>query len=347
MKKSIIALAALGAFAGAASAQSSVTLYGRVDSNVAYTTPGSNVNRGDGVWALNEGGSRTGAGGSRWGLRGSEDLGGGLSAYFQLENGFDADTGASTAGVQFGRTALVALRSVSLGDVRFGRQDTFSRLMNVNFSDSTGLGEMKIDEAVGAGSGRPLFQSYGQRVNNAVQYISPNLSGFQLAAMIGAGEGATARYQGAMASYRQGPLAVALSYEAYDSFGTRTSAFNDLIHIGANYNFGFATVYAAYQTTSDFGANLGAASPIRDYDAYNVAVMVPFGAFSLRAQYTGAKYDLVAGGSQDASKYGVSARYQLSKRTMLYSAITQRSGDGKENFAVKRDITLLGLAHNF
>ena len=82
MKKSLLALAVLGAFAGAASAQSSVTLYGRLDLS---------VNKGVGQTAKN----LSNGSGSRFGVRGSEDLGGGMSALFNLEHRFDADTGAS------------------------------------------------------------------------------------------------------------------------------------------------------------------------------------------------------------------------------------------------------------
>ncbi len=101
MKKSLIALAAMGAFAGAAQAQSSVTLYGVVDANIEYVnnvgvvpTAANGFNRGPAhsVARMDPGGLS----GSRWGLRGTEDLGGGLKALFVLESGFSSDTGASS-----------------------------------------------------------------------------------------------------------------------------------------------------------------------------------------------------------------------------------------------------------
>lgn len=351
MQKSILALAVLGAFAGAASAQSSVTLYGRVGTNITYSTPGDNVNNGDSVWRMDEGGSSTGMAGSRWGLRGTEDLGGGLRAYFVLESGFNADDGSGVAG--FSRGAYVALGSKSLGDLRLGRQETISRVMNVVYTDVTGLGEFKIDE----GQGRAMFQSFGQRQNNVVQYLTPNFGGFQVAAQVGAGEGANARYQGLMASYNAGPLKVAAAYEAYDGFGARSSAFNKTFHIGGNYNFGVATLFAGYQDVTDVGSNNGAAigaTAVRDQQLYNVGVMVPVGAaLQLRAQYTNADYDLNDGTSADQQKYGISVRYLLSKRTTLYSAITQRDGEGpggvddSRGFAQERAVTLLGVDHIF
>ena len=375
MKKSILALAALGAFAGAASAQSSVTLYGRVEANGTYSKPGDNINRGDASWRMYDGGAASGIGGSRWGLRGTEDLGGGLRAYFQLESAFNLDTGsdgnvnANTGAVSstgttsglFGRQAYVALGSKTLGDVRMGRQESISRIINGQFSDVSVLGEMKIDEGVlatAANTSTALFQTFGQRVNNSLAYISPNLGGFQLQAMVGAGEGSTARYQGVMGSYKNGPLAVAVGYEEYDSFGARTSSYNKVIHVGANYNFGVATLFAGFQNSTDVGSNLGpalTATSIQDQKAYTVGVMVPINSFQLRANYTKADYDLVNGSTEDIQKYGVSVRYLLSKRTTLYSAFTERKGSSSaltsrfndQNFVQKREFTVLGLAHTF
>lgn len=365
MKKSIIALAALGAFAGAASAQSSVTLYGRAEANVTYSKPGDAISNGDERWRMYDGGANSGIGGSRWGLRGNEDLGGGLKAYFVLESGFNVDTGgtenantgAAGDGKTFGRQAYVALGSATLGDVRLGRQESISRVINSGFSDASGIGELKIDE--GVVGGRQLFQTFGQRVDNTIAYISPNLSGFQVQAMVGAGEGAAARYQGIMGSYRNGPIAVALGYEEYDKFGARTSAFNKVFNVGGSYNFGVAALYVGYQDSKDVGANTGAAltaTSVQDQQAWNIGVLVPVGNFQIRAQYTNVDYDLVDGTSADQQKYGISVRYSLSKRTTLYSAITQRAGenpgtglaaDADRNFQQKREITLLGIAHTF
>lgn len=362
MKKSIIALAALGAFAGAASAQSSVTLYGRAEANITNSKPGDRFNGGNDVWRMDDGGANSGIGGSRWGLRGTEDLGGGLKAYFVLESGFNLDSGAAGDATRpFNRQAYVALGS-SLGDVRLGRQEAISRLINSGFSDASSIGELKIDETVANGTAalnRGLFQTFGQRVDNTITYISPNLSGFQVQAMVGAGEGTTARYQGIMGSYRNGPVAVALGYEEYDSFGARTSAFNKVFNVGGNYNFGVAQLFLGYQDSKDVGTNAGAAltaTSVQDQQAWNVGVMVPVGNFQIRAQYTNVDYDLVNGSSGDIQKYGVSVRYSLSKRTTLYSAITQRAGSGsgatnsffnEDFFTQKREVTLLGVAHTF
>ncbi len=115
MKKSLLALGVMGTFAGAAHAQNSVTLYGLIDAGITYTNNQSgskNVQATSGQ-----------VNGSRWGLRGSEDLGGGLKAIFTLENGFNIDTGKfGQNGAEFGRQAFVGLSSNQYGAVTLGRQ---------------------------------------------------------------------------------------------------------------------------------------------------------------------------------------------------------------------------------
>jgi general bacterial porin, GBP family len=349
MKKTLIALAVLAA-AGAASAQSSVTLYGRVDANVTYQDQGSNVGGGDAITKMNDGGTN-GVGGSRWGLRGTEDLGGGLKAYFVLESGFNVDNGsqADTARL-FNRQAYVALGS-SLGDIRLGRQQTLTRELNLQFTDVTGESELSVVETLRAGAGAApsaiLFQNLGTRVDNAVTYVSPSFGGFQVRALVAAGEGApNQRVQGISATYAGGPLKVGAAFEQFDGY-------NDVITVGANYNFGFATLFGAYQQTSDVGTQTVqwiAGGQSVDQKAYNIGVLVPFGAFELRGQYTASTIE-AATGDADLAKYGVSLRYSLSKRTQLYGVITQRTGEDSgffadENFARKTEY-VFGVGHNF
>ncbi|TPQ42984.1 porin [Cupriavidus pinatubonensis] len=121
-KKWLIALTTLGTVAGVAQAQSSVTLYGVLDTNVEVATNMKAPSGGSGTrYALNGGGLSS----SRWGLRGNEDLGGGLSGIFVLESGFSADDGKSLQGGRlFGRQAFVGLQNATFGKVTFGRQYT-------------------------------------------------------------------------------------------------------------------------------------------------------------------------------------------------------------------------------
>lgn len=354
MKKSLIALAVLAA-AGSASAQSSVTLYGRIDANVTYQDPGSSASvnsggeAGEAVIKMNDGGTN-GVGGSRWGLRGSEDLGGGLRAYFVLESGFSVDTGTGSSDGLFNRQAYVALGSKDFGDIRLGRQQTLTRELNLGFTDVTGESELSVVESLlSAAAPTPsliLFQNLGTRVNNAVQYLSPVWGGFQVRAMVAAGEGTPAtnqRLQGISATYASGPLKVGAVFEQFDGW-------NDVVTVGGNYNFGVATLFGGYQQSSDVGTqsvqwSLGGA-PV-DQKAYNLGVLVPFGAFELRGQYTASTIE-TALGDQDVQKYGVSLRYSLSKRTQLYAAATQRTGDDDaDDFFARRNEYVFGIGHNF
>jgi predicted porin len=113
---------------------------------------------------------------------------------------------------------------------------------------------------------------------------------------------------------------------------------------GASYNFGIATLLASYQDTSDLGTAT-AVTKGTDHDAFNVGVMVPFGAWEFRAQYTEATQKK-AGVSLDQEKYGVSARYALSKRTTIYGVFTQRDGDAATAAGKESDFAI-GIGHNF
>ncbi|RZU02059.1 porin [Rivibacter subsaxonicus] len=355
MKKTLIALAAL-ASVSAVSAQSSVTLYGRVEANGTYQKPGSNASvaggaNGEAVYKLNDG-SVNGIGGSRWGLRGTEDLGSGLKAYFVLESGFNVDSGsAGDAARTFNRQAYVALGSSSLGDLRLGRQDTLTRTIDVNFIDDTGEGELSVAESVatiagGTRANRPLFQNFGSRVDNAVTYTSPSFGGFYVTGLVAAGEGTTARQQGGLIGWKSGPFSVAATYEEYTGLGF--GAYNKTFTVGGNWNFGLAAIYAGYQDTSDLGTNVGPSlvgGQRYDHEGYSVGLLVPVGAWQFRGQYTASTVSPVSG-DLDQSKWGLSARYALSKRTTMYGVFTQRDGD-RDDLFVRQQEAAIGIAHVF
>jgi GBP family porin len=335
MKKSVLALAVLGAFAGATSAQSSVTLYGRLDTAVSY----SDLEIGDEIIGMNGTGWNP-IGGSRWGLRGSEDVGGGLKVNFVLESGFGGDTGAGNAAKLFDRQARVGLSSATWGEIRLGRQDTLTRTTNLGFSDITAEGEITIVDTVG---GVPLFQNFSSRVDNSVGYFSPSFGGLSVAALVAAGEGTAPRQQGVMVSYSGGPLKLALTYEGFDAGPASSSSYNEVLTVGGSYNFGFATLSLGYQSTDDFGTPTSY-TPGTDHNAYAVGVMVPFGAFQFRAQYIDSTVEAPAG-DIDAEKFGLSLRYALSKRTTVYGVYQDRDSEGTGNYA--KSVFAIGIGHNF
>jgi predicted porin len=216
MKKSLIALAALSAFATAAQAQSSVTIYGILDTGyrdqeakISIGADGGSVKSRD----LGMSNQQT----SRWGIRGTEDLGGGLRAGFQLEAGMSLDSSGATAGTDKAvaatntlgsRPTFVSLSSAKLGEVRAGRQDT-SLHASVGRFNTGGQNNMPgsiyspfastllvdnaaadgdLDFLTSSGATAAGLGSYARTVDKAVTYTSPVINGFQAQLMIGDGK---------------------------------------------------------------------------------------------------------------------------------------------------------------
>ncbi|RKE38661.1 GBP family porin [Paraburkholderia sp. BL23I1N1] len=201
MKKQRIYLAALFLFSGAASAQSSVTLYGSVDAGINYI---SNI-KGHSSWTMTSGVSQ----GNRWGFRGVEDLGGGLKTIFVLENGFSLTNGSlSQGGRLFGRQAWVALSSDKAGTLSLGRQYD----MVVDFVQPlTGL--------IYTGYTHPFDNDNLQnafRINNSIKYTSISYGGFKFGGLYGfsntAGGFSDNRAWSLGGSYQNGPISLGVGY---------------------------------------------------------------------------------------------------------------------------------------
>jgi len=227
MKKSLLALAVLGAFAGAAQAQSSVTIYGIVDTGITYT---SKVGSVAGTPAATATGSRFGLNsgilqGSRIGFKGVEDLGGGLSAVFNLEAGFQNDTGAmqgadaSTPSSLFRRKSVVGLQG-GFGAVLAGRQ---TDILDDIGGSMTSVGDFGgVVSNVGSG----LSRLQGTRTNNSIRYNTNNLGGFTGSLIYGFGETAGSASAGQAwglgGKYENGPLALAAAYYQAKANGAST-----------------------------------------------------------------------------------------------------------------------------
>ncbi len=377
MNKSLLALAVLGAFTSIASAQSSVTLYGRLDQAVVLQDPGSKIGatasgkNGQALTKLQEGI----LGGSRIGFRGVEDLGDGMKAFFQLEAGVAPDSGSaggsttlnSSGSSFFNRGAYVGLSHAAYGEVRLGRQETLTRENAVKINDISNDGQFalaesleKSSDAAGKGS-RPLFQNFGTRVDNAIRYTTPVFGGLQGSAIIGLSErtktfnsnnvltNKAANYRGLSVVYTAGPLAADLIYEdlAGGVSGTKND-YNNTITAGGSYDFGIVKLAAAYQHTTNLGGQLEKVSYAKgtDVDAWNIGVAVPINAFTFKAQYTGSRLDPATGSSLEQNKYGASLQYAFSKRTTVYLSATERGGDQSDYFSRQSEVAL-GLAHTF
>ncbi len=123
MNKKVLTAAILATLGGTAHAQSSVTLYGLIDAGISYVNNSKTSTGSDKLFKYDDGVAQ----GSRWGLRGTEDLGGGLKAIFVLENGFNSGNGTlGQGGAMFGRQAFVGLSKTDVGSLTFGRQYSFT-----------------------------------------------------------------------------------------------------------------------------------------------------------------------------------------------------------------------------
>jgi len=288
MKKSLLALAVLGAFAGAAQAQSSVTIYGIVDTGVTYTskvqTPAGGNNTGS-KFAVNSGTIQ----GSRIGFKGVEDLGGGLNALFQLETGFTNDNGglqgsdAVTGSNLFRRKSVVGLNG-GFGTVLLGRQtdfaDTISAMTAVN--DFGGVIQ---------NSGSALNRLQGTRTNNSVNFTTNNLSGFTGNLMYGFGEtaGKTSAGQsfGFGAKYENGPLGLGANY--YQSKAGTTPSDTSLIQGVAPAATATTTAAVDYALATALNtANAGSTA----LKVFNLVASYQFGPARVYGNWSRVKQDL-------------------------------------------------------
>jgi predicted porin len=361
MKKLVMAAAVLGAFAGTAQAQTSVTLYGIADGDVRFdhTNIGTLKSIGSG-----------GESGSRWGLRGSEDLGGGLKANFIFEQGIDLSDNASpqgnigggasggfggtstaphtsTGSRLFSRIATVGLAG-AFGEVRFGRGYNPVFLVQAT-ADPFGAGFVAQTSN--------LYPNLTIRNDNAVYYDSPKfIGGLQISGAYQFGESATNspatnaagtapgtqakrgndRYEAGV-TYANGPLFVGAAYEQIksnlDTYRVRTW------DAAATYDFGIVKLHAIYYRTKNDNPNgitaLGSTISQKE-STYNVGFTVPFGPWTFLGQYgrlqdkstsNVAATDL---GHPRVNNFGLGLRYSLSKRTILYAAYSRfnmKNGD--------------------
>ena len=319
MKKSLIALAVLAA-SGAAMAQSSVTLYGVADAGVGKVKSGGSDSSKKNEFLS---GSTMNNGNSRLGVRGTEDLGGGLKAGFNFETGIDLDDGSTTKGAFWARQANIWLGG-NWGTVKLGRQFTPSYLTTSTF------------ELTGTANYSVLANTYnyagmGSRANSAFAYVTPDMGGFSAAVAYVTKTDLTASMAAPMAAskaaydlglmYNNGPIAVGVSVNKFDTSKTN-------YQIGGKYSFSNFALAASYTQASDVAKNVRR--------GFGIGAGANFGAFGLtvdltrdtKNEWTGKKY----------TNGVVEAKYALSKRTFVYGAFLRL--DKTNNYGI-------GVRHNF
>lgn len=391
MKKSLIALAVLAA-SGAASAQSSVQLYGVADVWLGSAKTSNDVRvNGNGQkfsassserqTKLDSGGVST----SRWGLKGSEDLGAGLRANFQLEQGLALDTGS--AGDGFNRVATVGFSS-GLGAVTLGKQYTV-------YDDIRGVAENTFDANISASKG--VWTDYNDNTANTIKYVSPSFGGFSGGLSYAFGEdkntdadkkNSASSVLGLSLQYANGPLLVGYGYQkekegtklkafdqynalaisTIDAFGSKlglsadeiAAAKNDTVvpNVGpsatynlltASYNLGVAKLVGSYNR-----AKLAYDGSSVSAKEYQFGVEVPVAAnLAIGAGYAHSKFD-EAGEQLKNTGFSIAAVYSLSKRTAVYAAAKQAKQEYtysetgySESASSKTNIYAVGVKHTF
>ena len=324
MKKSLIALAALATVATAAQAQSSVTVYGVMDTGIARST---GLAAGS-VTYMQNGGLST----SRFGFRGVEDLGGGLKAKFNLEGGLLDSNGASDATPLFARAAVVGLEG-AFGEIKLGRQNTIAYDTTVKF-DAMGAGNIgglitTVDGTAAASGSGNVFNAFGaSRWDNAVQYYTPKINGISANAQYRAGGvvGNASAGKGIAGGlhYDDGKFAASAVYLAqYAAAATGFAAGDKQLQyysVYASYDFGVAKVLGGHSETKGEGAT-GSAYKV-DYIGAIVPITAP-----LSARLSYAKIDNNQTGKKP-DQYAAGLHYAMSKRTTLYTVVAFASQDG-------------------
>jgi predicted porin len=350
MKKSLLALAVLGAFTGVASAQSSVTLYGTLDVNGRYVKADGQPRR------LSE--ATDGINSSQLGFRGVEDLGNGLKGSFNLLAGVNADSGtsnvattpnnAAAAGAAtaatipaagnalnnqskfWNRRATVSLLG-NFGEVRLGR-DYIPAFWNETIFDAFGTN--------GLGNTLNVRQMYGgTRQDNAIGYFLPsNLGGFYGQIMVGAAEGGSTldrpgRHLGARLGFAAGAFDIAVGAghqrftvtQAQGSFASAQTGTNNVVtalngdtqktyNIGGSWNFGALKLlgYFDRETLRGYRESMG-----------TISAVIPFGQNEIHVGYDRSKLDPASGPSTSVDQIKATYQYNLSKRTAVYATVSR------------------------
>lgn len=340
-----VAGVAFGALSTFAQAQSSVTLYGIVETDIDIS------NQGHGALFRETSGAMQG---TRWGFKGQEDLGGGYQAIFTLENGFNSNNGSlGQGGLLFGRSAFVGFTGPQ-GTLTFGRQyspEFWAFTYNDAFLGGLAGGTSNFYRTLPNGSQKNVMNAYlnTARTNNSVVYKSPNLYGFTVTAMYAFGGVAGSLTNGQTVSgwlnYASGPFAFNGGYlRAVTADGS-----GDLIawSVGGTYTIGKAQIVLAYNKDTDTTAN----TPVKGGPKVQFSLLN----LGLRYQITPALMALAQvvhvvntsdglPASQNAYIEAVGLQYSLSKRTALLASYGQVQNKNGSAYSLGGAIYLPGVA---
>lgn len=327
MKKSLLALAVLAAFAGAAQAQTSVTVYGRMDVGVQKVTDSSaTIGRGDN---------------NVIGFKGTEDLGGGLSALFQAEMRFEPDAGTTESRNRrplFQGQTRVGLKG-DFGTIRLGRGLTAMQEPIGGFDPFATQTVAELNSIqMGNYSSSPLqVGSAANRFDNALFYNTPSFAGFQVNATIATKEGvgtydaagiptttaALNKYPVSLsATYNNGPIAAMVGYE-------RNQREDKFWNVSGAYKVGMANLMATYSRNKD----------LTDFEtkAWTIGADIEVGSGNVKVGYGQVRPE----GLENTKKASIGYWHNLSKRTYLYTDYA------RVNAAANTNAFDVGIHHSF
>ncbi|MBN3856250.1 porin [Paraburkholderia sp. Ac-20340] len=354
MKKTLILTGVLAVFATSAYAQSTVTLYGSLDAGLVY----SNNSGGGSLWAQGSGAMSD----NYFGLRGAEDLGGGLKAVFRLESGFDLSSGGYKNGESgFNRQSYVGIESSRYGTLTLGRQyDPMTDYLGPISASGSGYGANLAGHPFDNDN---LDQTYS--IKNSIKYTSANYQGLQFGGLYGfsndANGFANGRSWSVGATYGNGPLKVAAGYSQVNnsgSLGASDSAASADVNIsaqeqrtygvGVKYAFGPAEmgfVWTHSQIDGLQGLSSGGSAPLPGMtgmnlhlDNYEINGAYHFSpALSMVGSYTYTDGTVTGSASGNNSPkwhtFMLGTDYAFSKRTDVYAAAVYQHASGSLGYS--------------
>lgn len=340
MKLKVLAISASTLVVSSTYAQSRLTMYGVADAGIEYvnhavdSTSGANPGaKGHNVWALKSGNLS----GSRWGIRGVEDLGGGLKSVFLLESGFAINDGTSSQGSRlFGRGAYVGLQS-AVGQVTLGRQTTpffdfggkYDPLSIISRYSSASqdpfMGAARADNSIkykGSFGGLSLTGLYSFNINN------PQLPG----------NSTNGRAYSVSASYEVGALSVGAIYDQTNKSSATVLTTNSLIRrfaLAASYDFGDVTFSTGYRYAHAFNGAILPGVTVKDTVSNFAWAGIDYQATPALSLTTAAYYqNLRNANAGNPWQFVTQAVYGLSKRTDLYATASYVLNNGKSTLGV-------------
>lgn len=366
MKKQILACAVAAAFAtGAVAAE--VTIYGDVNTGFVYNYTKEGNQESTNSFKMESGIS----GASRWGVKGGEDLGNGYSVSFDLQSGFDSDTGRMKYDRLFGREVRLTVAG-PFGELSFGRMGTLTSAAGT-YDIFQGTADL-FDGGWTYSIAQNNFFYDVTRADNMVTYATPTMAGvkgyvqysFKVANYANGeevdgteGKNSSKRYAGVGVTYENGPLSLVAVYDSVLNPTADPVAKKDghAFSFGGNYDFGAAKLYAAYQ----YGKNQNFAGGVDAYKdretqvkghnfGLGVAVPVGVGTVNFAGYYTTAKSENNSDNTVRTYNVAATYTYPFSKRTSVYAGVGYLQIKDKltgTSEKTKSFDAAIGLAHSF